>query len=116
MITAADGNASNDIPMRGRQHPLVPAPYVAAPPIASIPALAAEEGERLRMDVRAGLFGYANEARPAPEGKIPVPSLAEATMAHCAVALGLGATPEHAFAQPAVRPLVLLNEILTNIG
>jgi hypothetical protein len=38
--------------MLGPRHPLVTAPYrehfVAAPPIASIPALAAEEGERLK--------------------------------------------------------------------
>jgi hypothetical protein len=52
----------------------------------------------LRMDVRAGFFGYANEARPAPERKISMPSLAEATMTHSAVAFGLGATPEDAFA------------------
>ena len=113
--------------MRGPRHPLVTAPYrehfVAAPPIACIPGLAAEDGERLKngcllrsLWLCTGLFGYANEARAAPEGKISVPSLAEATMAHCTVALGLGATSEHAFAQPAVRPLVLLNEILTNIG
>ena len=52
LITAADGNAPNDDPMWGPRHPLVTAPYrehfVAAQPIPCIPALAAEDGERLK--------------------------------------------------------------------
>lgn len=52
LISAADGNAPNDNPARGPRHPLVTAPYrehfIAAPPIACILALAAEDGERLK--------------------------------------------------------------------
>ena len=45
-----------------------------------------------------------------------MPPLTEAAVANRAISLGLCPTPEYALAYPAICPLILLNEILSNIG
>jgi len=50
------------------------------------------------------------------QGEIAVPSLTEATMADSTETLGLCPAPEYTFAYPAIRPLILFDKVLTNVG
>jgi hypothetical protein len=45
-----------------------------------------------------------------------MPPLTEAAVANRAISFGLCPTPEYALAYPAICPLILLDEILSNVG
>lgn len=70
----------------------------------------------LQAERRPHFLGYADEASSLTQGKISVPALAEATFADGTIAFSLRLAPEHAFAYPAIRPFVLIDEVLRDRG
>jgi hypothetical protein len=65
---------------------------------------------------RSHFLGYAHQTGAAAKGEISMPALAEATVTNGAIALGLCPAPEYFFAYPTICPLILLDEILIDLG